>query len=325
MKESSKNQIDNMTVLIFENDPSAIDYFEVSWPVWLFNTAQHVQNQANFNVLTFVLTDATQKRALAFFHLFIQNQSGLSPLRASFGSFEIADNLSEQAFDYLLETIKTTAIDQKLTDINIKHYPSCYDEVKANFIKSGLLRNGFECTKITVNQHITVEKSFEAGLHSSEKRRLRKCQKAGFEFEEWTNPDAEMVYELIAQNRQQLGYSRTFSLSELKNWLAVFPQSFQVFCVRDQDQVAALTLTVMVGEKVLYNFCPAHNLNYRTFSPAVMLTKGLYDYCLINKIKTLDLGVSLDSDGNPKPSLARFKQNLGAEMSQKVVFSLSHR
>jgi hypothetical protein len=103
MKESSKNQIDNMTVLIFENDPSAIDYFEVSWPVWLFNTAQHVQNQANFNVLTFVLTDATQKRALAFFHLFIQNQSGLSPLRASFGSFEIADNLSEQAFDYLLK------------------------------------------------------------------------------------------------------------------------------------------------------------------------------------------------------------------------------
>jgi hypothetical protein len=52
-----------------------------------------------------------------------------------------------------------------------------------------------------------------------------------------------------------------------------------------------------------------------------MLTKGLYDYCAVNQIKILDLGVSLDSDGNYKPSLARFKQNLGADLSEKIIFN----
>ena len=330
MKESSKKPLstcthENLTVLVFKNKPWAIGQFEFTEPIWLFNTSKHVENQSDGLIFTFILTDINPKKATAFFHLFINNQSGLSPLRASFGSFEIIENVSEQGFDYLLKTIKNIAIEQQLTDITIKHYPSCYDQTKSNFIKSRLLKNGFECNKTTINQHISVSgEPFEANLHYSEKRRLRKCERAGFVFEEWPNPDAETVYDFIAQNRQQLGYSITFSLSELYNWFTVFPESYQIFCIKDQNHIAALTLTVRVGEGVLYNFCPANNLNYHTFSPAVMLTKGLYGYCFTNKIQILDLGVSLDSDGYYKQSLARFKQNLGAEMSEKNVFKASY-
>ncbi len=341
MKDSSKKLLatflkQNLKVLVFENEPSAIEQFEFAATLWLFNTAKHIEN-SHYKVqnlimvedlkpvFTFILTDALQTQALAIFHLFVENQSGVSPLRASFGSFEIAENVSELEFDYLLETIENVAIEQNLADITIKHYPSCYDEIKSDFIKAGLLKNGFKNDKVTINQHIIVENSFEANLHQSEKRRLRKCERAGFVFDEWVNPDAEIVYEFIAHNRQQLGYRITFSLAELRNWLDVFPASFQVFCVRDQDQIAALTLAVRVGERVLYNFCPANSPAYRTFSPAVMLTKGLYEHCTKNNIQILDLGVSLDSDGHHKPSLAQFKQNLGAEVSEKVVFKASYR
>jgi Acetyltransferase (GNAT) domain len=326
MKESSKMPSatyskQNLTVLVFKNEPSAIEQFEFTEPIWLFNTSKHVDNQSSSLVFTFILTDTLQKRASAFFHLFIENQLGVSPLRASFGSFEIAENVNELGFDYLLKTIENVANEQNLADITIKHYPSCYDEIKSVFIKAGLLKNGFEYHKALVNQHISISaQPFETHLHYSEKRRLRKCERAAFQFEEWTNPNVETVYDFIAQNRHQLGYSITFSLAELRNWFAIFPESFQVFCVRDQDQIAALTLTVRVGESVLYHFCPANNLAYRTFSPAVLLTKGLYDYCLNNQLEILDLGVSLDSDGNVKPSLARFKQNLGAEVSEKIIF-----
>ncbi len=330
MKESSNKPLgvyshQDLTVLVFKNEPWAIGQFEFTESIWLFNTPKHVENQSDGLIFTFILTDSLQKQATAFFHLFIDNQSGFSPLRASFGSFEITKNVSEQGFDYLLKTIKNLAIEQQLTDITIKHYPSCYDQTKSNFIKSGLLKNGFEYSKTAINHHISASaETFEANLHYSEKRRLRKCERAGFVFEEWPSPDAETVYDFIAQNRQQLGYGVTFSLGELSNWFVTFSESFQIFCIKDQEQIAALALTVRVGEGVLYNFCPANNLDYRTFSPAVMLTKGLHDYCFINKIQILDLGVSLDSDGYYKQSLARFKQNLGAEMSEKNIFKASY-
>jgi hypothetical protein len=314
------------TVLVFKNNPSAIEQFEFVESVWLFNTSKHIQNQTSKSVFTFILTDSLQKKTLAFFHLFVENQTGYSPLRASFGSFEIVEDISTQAFDYLLKIINHTAIQQQLSEITIKHYPSCYNPSKSAFIKSGLLRNGFGYDKTFVNQHITVtQQSFEVGLHHSEKRRLRKCQKANFEFEEWQNPDANAIYEFIAKNRQQLGYTITFSLAELSNWFNVFSDYFQVFCVRDNNQIAALALTVRVGDDVLYNFCPANNLDYRTFSPAVILTKGLYDYCFNNQIQVLDLGISLDSNGNYKQSLSKFKQNLGADMSEKIAYKASYR
>jgi hypothetical protein len=103
--------------------------------------------------------------------------------------------------------------------------------------------------------------------------------------------------------------------------LEVFPNHFRVFCVKDADTIASLTLAVRVGEKVLYNFCPADNLAYRTFSPSVLLNKGLYEYTKNEGVTILDLGVSVDAKGFPKPSLSRFKHNLGAKDSEKQIFT----
>jgi lipid II:glycine glycyltransferase (peptidoglycan interpeptide bridge formation enzyme) len=103
-------------------------------------------------------------------------------------------------------------------------------------------------------------------------------------------------------------------------WLKAFSAHFRVFCVKDADTIASLSLAVRVGEKVLYNFCPADNLSYRTFSPAVLLHKGLYEYAKNENITLLDLGISVDADGLPKPGLSRFKHNLGAKDSEKYVF-----
>ena len=131
----------------------------------------------------------------------------------------------------------------------------------------------------------------------------------------------------------------TFELEELQTWFRLFSCSgfvtqnqidqdlqsvpkniYQVFCVKDNQKIIALTITVNVAGGILYNFCPADDLTYRTFSPAVLLTKGLYEYCQKKKIKCLDLGISIDSEGQPKPDLLRFKKNLGAVNSEKRVF-----
>ena len=93
-----------------------------------------------------------------------------------------------------------------------------------------------------------------------------------------------------------------------------------IFCVKDRENIACLTLTVRVNEGILYNFCPADNLDYRTYSPSVMLTEGLYEFSQRSGIGVLDLGISVDADGNLKPTLVRFKENLGGVVSEKWTF-----
>ncbi len=308
--------------LVFKNNPEVLHQFRTRWASWLFNTPLHVKHQEAAEVYTFVLADAgTQAEAFGIFHLFVQDRQGTSPYRASFGSFEIAECISHAEFAEWLTGIEDFAKKMGLTGLLIKHYPVCYHPSRSAFVRRGLVRKGFEIAHNTDNQFISVTKnSFDEGLHASERRRLRKCLRAGFRFEEWQNPPADEVYSFIQHNRQLLGYSLSFSFEQLQMWLKVFPGHFRVFCVKDGDIPASLSLTVQVGESVLYNFCPADNLAYRTYSPAVLLNKGLYNECLQKGISILDLGISVNEAGAPKPSLRRFKENLGAQNCEKYVF-----
>ncbi len=313
----------NYKALIFENEPEALHRFRLRWEPWLFNTPLHVTHQEASQVYTFVLTDSpTQSEAHGVFHLFVQDAKGVSPYRASFGSFEVAEYVSHADFSAWLASIELFAKNQGITDLEIKHYPNCYNPARSTFIRRGLLRQGFGIIHSIDNQFIEIkEADFDQGLHASERRRLRKCLRAGFRFEEWSNPSSQEVYEFIQHHRQLLGYSLSFSFEQLKIWQEIFPDHFRVFCVKDVDTIASLTLTVRVGEKVLYNFCPADNLSYRNYSPAVLLNKGLYEYAAKEGITILDLGVSMDSEGKTKPSLRRFKHNLGAKDSEKQIFT----
>ncbi len=312
----------NYTALVVQNNPNILHRFHIRWPLWLFNTPLHVKHQMASEVYTFILTDtATQTEAFGVFHLFIQQQAGISPSQASFGSFEIAERISHTEFAEWLTGIEDCAKKLGISSLRIKHYPTGYNPSRSTFVRRGLLRRGFELTQSIENQFIPVtQTNFEEGLHASERRRLRKCLRAGFRFEEWLNPPAREVYTFIKHNRQLLGYSLSFSFEQLQLWLSVFAQHFRVFCVKDGDTLASLSVTVRVGESVLYNFCPADNLMYRTFSPAVLLNKGLYGECQQKGISLLDLGISVNEAGELKPSLKRFKENLGAKNCDKYVF-----
>jgi lipid II:glycine glycyltransferase (peptidoglycan interpeptide bridge formation enzyme) len=105
--------------------------------------------------------------------------------------------------------------------------------------------------------------------------------------------------------------------------LHTFPDEFRVFVVNDQSRITALSVVVRVRDDILYNFLPASHPDYSTFSPMVMLIGGLFTYCQHQGIPLLDLGVSLDGTGQPKPSLIHFKRNLGAQVSPKLTFEKS--
>ncbi|MFN4147497.1 MAG: GNAT family N-acetyltransferase [Runella sp.] len=324
LPSTSATFLEGWSMLVFENEPHAIERFRVRWPVWLFNTSTHVVGQNAPCVYTFVLTDTLHRELYAFFHLFVFDSPlrGRSPYRASFGSFEVVEHLSHRVFGEWLQGIEKFVKIQQISSLEIVHYPQCYAPAQSAFIKRGLLRQGFIIEKNFENHYFNVnQQPYVQHLHPSERRRLRKCQRAGFCFEEWFSPNPEEVFAFIEQNRKALGYKLSFDLGQLKQWLYIFPEQFKVFAVKDDDTIVSLALVVRVGPRVLYNFCPADRLLYRSFSPTVMLHEGLYQYCQKENISILDLGISVNAYGQPKQSLMRFKSKLGAVICPKMTFA----
>ncbi len=247
--------------LVFENEPEALHHFRLRWTSWLFNTPLHVRYQGASLIYTFVLTDNdTQSEAHGLFHLFVQDTKGVSPYRASFGSFEVAEYVSHADFSEWLAFIELFAKNRGISSLEIKHYPSCYNPARSTFIRRGLLRHGFEIAQSIDNQFIEIkETNFERGLHASERRRLRKCLRAGFRFEEWSNPSAQEVYDFIQYNRHLLGYTLSFSFEQLEMARRI-SCSFQVSLRHENNDTMTLRLHVdsTVGRKVLHMQFFAH-------------------------------------------------------------------
>ncbi|MCF2516642.1 GNAT family N-acetyltransferase [Dyadobacter sp. CY351] len=104
-----------------------------------------------------------------------------------------------------------------------------------------------------------------------------------------------------------------------------FPEAYQIFKVVDQEKIIALTMTVRVNDHILYNFLCGDLPEYRVYSPVVMLMDRVYQHCQRENIRILDLGISLDGNGVHKPSLSRFKKNIGGKECLKMTYEITFR
>ncbi len=161
---------------------------------------------------------------------------------------------------------------------------------------------------------------FKAIIKAQERRRLHKCIRNGLEVRFIDHSKFDYIYEFIQKNRQSQKYNLSISMEQLSKQLTQFPDRYLLLAVYDGGNIIAATVSVLVTDKVLYNFLISDDLAYRTYSPTVMLYDALYKFCQVHHFKSLDLGVSLDNNENYKPSLARFKLNMGAETSEKITW-----
>ena len=104
---------------------------------------------------------------------------------------------------------------------------------------------------------------------------------------------AEASYELIRRFRLSRGLSLSLELESVRAMFVHFPEACKVFVVKDQEKIIAATIAIVVNDQILYNFYPAHDAAYQTFSPVVMLTDGLYRFCQQQGFALLDLGQRL--------------------------------
>ncbi|WP_338871030.1 GNAT family N-acetyltransferase [Spirosoma sp. SC4-14] len=311
-------------IILRKKNPRVFELPEFYETGFFFNEAVHLSQQRNgvYHLLAALNQHTQQAEARCAF--FVSSDEAVSPGAAPFGSVEFAESLPDIVLDEFLQALQDTVRTVDASTLRLVNYPNCYAPKQAQRLTNKLIEHGFRILTTDQNFFLPITGSdWESQIEPAERRRLRKCREAGFTFAHWQTPDLDVVIHFLQETRSLKGYPLTINPDQLRALLANFPNQFSVFVVRDGSRLAALTVSVRVRHDILYNFMPTYHPRYQTFSPMVMLTHGLFGYCQQQAIRLLDLGVSLDASRTPKPSLARFKKNLGAQESPKLVFEKS--
>ena len=311
---------DDYTIIRQRNPPAAL-IPPFSQPGFFFNNADHLSQQSTRPFCVITALNQTTQQADARCTFFVEPDRAVSPAAAPFGSVEFIQILPDDVLSNLIDALVDEARSTGAPLLRLVNYPHCYAPEQAHRLTQQLLRRDFRV--VTADQSFflpVAADAFENRINTSERRRLQKSRRAGFQVEHWCCPDVDTVTSFLVESRRQQGYKLTLPPEQLSRLLTQFPDQFPVFIVKDGSALAALAVTVRVRNDILYNFLPASNPAYHAHSPMVLLTDGLFTYCQQQQIRLLDLGLSLDGDHQPKLSLMRFKRNLGAQESPKLVF-----
>lgn len=311
-------------IILRQQSPLPTTISQFSQPGFFFNNAEHLCQQSDrpFCVITALNQITLQADARCTF--FVEPNRAVSPVAAPFGSVEFIQTLPDPILSDLLDALIDEAQTTGVPVLRLVNYPHCYAPEQAHRLTEQLLKRGFQVTAADQNSFLTITNdAFENIIDASERRRLRKCQRVGFQFMHWQCPDVDATTSFLARTRQQQGYVLALPLDRLGQLIQTFPNQFPIFAVMDGSAIAALTVAVRVRDDILYSFLPASDPGYHAYSPMVLLIDGLFRYCQQQQIRLFDLGVSLDGNHQPKPSLIRFKRNLGAQESLKFTFEKS--
>lgn len=310
-----------MHEMLLQREPSSTLVPPFGEAGFLFNTYDHLQHQQKDGIYILSAVNAITRLADARCAFFVQSGKAFSPVAAPFGSVECSTGFPDEALDLFIRTLIQAGRSAGAMTLQLVNYPLCYAPEFVGCLVQKLLRHGFVGLETHQTFYLPVSTTpFDVNLVPAERRRIARCLQAGFQLKHWHWSDKTRVINFLVKTRHQKGYTLTISPERLTDLLRTFPNECAVFAVMDGDTIAALTITVRVRHDILYNFQPASNPDYAAFSPMVLLIKGIYTYCQQHQIGLLDLGLSLDENRQAKPGLARFKRNLGAQESPRMVF-----
>lgn len=305
--------VENLEFVI-ANEP---DLYPMDTETYLYNDKAYLQSKEERFGRPITCYALDGDKAVAKIHFFmIKQNSGeteaVSIPASPFGSIEYDKNISATALTDFIHYFKNNLLARQVKNILIKDCIAAYRNDGRQDLSEILIKSGFQIEEKLINHHIEVDdESLSQKMHPMEVRRLKKCDNAGFILSYEPTTSIDEIYEFIRTCRAEKGWNLSMSKDEIRETAENLPLNYLLLSVKDQEEMVAASIAVLVNKNILYNFYPASRIDYTPFSPTVMLTYGLYQYCQQAKIKILDLGTS------PTLSLQGFKQHLGGLSSYK--------
>jgi hypothetical protein len=291
---------------------------------YFFNEDEHLQNQGGEDCYTFYCQNTENQTIDVRFSVIVQNEIAYSPFRATFGGVEFNEQVLEKdLFDFLKEGVEYLSF-LSINQVIINSYPEGYlPEEQNQKLENCLFRLGFQIKYVEDNYEIRVRnKSFdETVISSNHKRILRNSVKNNFIFKEEINPELARIYAFIERSRVRKKRPMTMSLFQFEEHFKKFSKKFKIFSAYEADNLMAVCVTVEINDRILYTLYPADAEEYVKKSPLTFLFSGIYAYCQQQIYTILDLGIATDK-GILNEGLARFKRNIGGELSKKKTYFL---
>ncbi len=243
----------------------------------------------------------------------------MSPHKAPFGSLQCVEALPVKVIFDFLEYVMGQLQTAGVKKILIKNHPENYAPAFSAVLSTCLINLGFH-VESELGMYLNVSGLFENNLNTWQSRKLRQSSHHGLVFRKLKLNEAEHIHSFILACRQERNYNLSIDLDTLLKTCEVFPDRFYLFSVYDNEKLCAASISIDVGNRILYNFISAHPRDYDSMSPVVILMKGMYNFCLDANFKQLDLGTSA-LFGKPNFSLLDFKMGLGGIPASKFTFS----
>jgi len=286
----------------------------------LYNSPEYIKLWHEFENFTFLIVNPERDKIAGQINFQIKEYTAISLSTAPFGSLYISDEVDFETVSKFMDFVEFHLKTQGIREIIIKHYPGIYHPQLHEKVAAMLALNGYKASTIDLNHVIQISNnSFDRIIHPMEKRNLIKSKKTGIIFTDHPNTEAEMVFNGIESFRRARKIPVNIDLKSIMRLVDKFPDNYSFFSASIENDMVAATICVEVKDSVLYNFLPAHNSAYNTFSPLVFLLEQIYNYASVKAMEYIDLGVS-SINNDPQKGLIRFKERLGSISFSKLTF-----
>ena len=312
--------------------PAAATAAEAAWPICafdpvLFTGAAHGRTQpGGANLHWFGLSDQLTGELVGRWLVCpdpADARRALSPGRAPFGGPQLAERLPLAVVTAFVAHGLAALADLGFRRLHQTLLPTAYaPRTSARVAEVLLAQQQKVCPDLTVLIHCrpVTAQPFEAGIAPAGRRRLRRLWAEGYT---WQPEPAAALPAMLAELRHwrdQRGQPTSLTEQALTTLVAALPAAFPLLSVRHPTGArAAVTVAVWTTPTTLYYFLPASDPALATYSPAILLLAGMYDFCRAAGGHLLDLGPSLTPAGSLSTSLLRFKRSMGAVPSVRLT------
>lgn len=245
----------------------------------------------------------------------LDNQKAISIPSAPYAGLEITGSFDPSLFRKALESMIDSLERHNALSIEIKQAPICVTPLPSEFF----VERGFQIQQ-EINHHINLETYKYDQLHKMQQRRVQKCEKQGFRFQEENLDQAEDLHTFLSQCREQQGLLINITKTKFLRVVQKLPENFRIFSVfTPEGKRCAATVCIKVNQSVTYNYLPAFDRTFSAHSPLAFLLHQLCLQLQLEKYESFDLGIS-SIQGQPQDTLIDFKERMGGLISDRLTF-----
>lgn len=279
----------------------------------LFNIPDHQKLQAQDGWDNFYWLEGNE--VVAFIPFRVHKVEAINPYRSPFGGFEFSSAISEAEKSTFAHLVAEALRARGATQIQVVQPPS--REALA-FLSTA----GFHCIKEVAMLQLDVEQNYVRNLYPAKRRTLKELKAQGFACVTLPPSSLEKVFTFLEQCRKPKGYSISLSLMELTEIqkLDSNTSTIKLFAVYFNGTLAAASIAIRVNASTLYDFAHDHAAAFDALSPVVMLLEGMVSQAKAEGYRWLNLGTSLDGDGNVNQGLLDFKKEIGGTHFNKTIW-----